>query len=609
MSNIEYTQGGKGTFAGIISLKFDLDRETTTINYTDFNFPYPDYVKPGMAVMLNDEILRIETVSFLVMTVKRGCADTVPALHAAKSRLWIFDATTTGNDRKERAAGETIGVKVSPYTIGGGGVPSASVAPVAVTFNWRFFRPYPPGHLLVNGQRWHVEATIGDASPALTITWVHRDRVVQADQLIGHDDASVGPEAGTTYTMRVYSAEDPGVVVRTEVGLVGTGFTYQRSQALFDQDYPALPATTYFTFTSERDGFDAWQGYLCPFTVHPTEAIASNYLAFDQRAMESPYTLNARMAAPAVDGNYVLAMAARPADRMVDTYDMFSNTSPADSGDSFTPWVTSDFRLPELETILNIRTSSFFDGVSLAEVAPGQLCVLDDELVEVDRVEQKQIVLRRGCCDTVPAVHLPGARLWFIDAARSFDPTNRALGSNVQVKLRPFVYGPPVDLAVLPANDVLLVARSERPYAPGRIVVNGRPWFEEAVSISGGNVMFSWARRNRITIGGAVVDHSEADMPPEEGQDIVLRFYYETPSEAPGSPPAFHLLRDVHVTGTSYAYPYDLALIDGPIAGAALGVCGTVVIQCRIFATRDSLESYQSYVASVRVPSFSCVTP
>lgn len=608
MSNLEYTQGGKGSFAGLIYLKFDLDRETTTINYTDFNFPYPDYVKPGMAVMLNDEILRIETVSFLVIEVKRGCADTVPALHLAQSRMWVFDATTTGNDRKERASGETIGVKVSPYTIGGGGVPSASVAPVAVTFNWRFFRPYPPGHVMVNGQRWHEPANIDDATPALTITWAHRDRVVQADQLIGHDDASVGPEAGTTYTLRVYSAE-LGTLVRTEVGLAGTSFAYQRAQALFDQGYPALPASSNIRFTSERDGFDAWQEYACPFTVHPTETIESNYLAFDQRAMESPYTLNARMAAPAVDGNYILAMAARPADRMADTYDMFSNATSVDSGDAFTPWVTSDFRLPELETVLNIRTSSFFDGISLDNVAPGQLCVLDDEMVEVDRVESKQIVLKRGCCDTVPAVHLPGARLWFVDAARSFDPFNRAEGASIEVKLRPFVYGPPVDLAVLPANTVAIGLRSMRPYVPGRIVVNGRPWFEEAVSISGDSVIFSWARRNRVTIGGNAVDHSEADMPPEEGQDTVLRFYYETPSEAPGSPPAFHLLRDVHVTGTTYAYPYDLALIDGPIAGAALGVCGTVVIQCRIFATRDSFESHQSYVAFVRVPSFPCVTP
>lgn len=608
MANIDYIQGGKGSFASLLALNADIDQENTLIPFVAFNFSRPDAVQPGMAVMVNDEIMRVEAITLGTLTVKRGCADTIPALHLKNSRAWIFDASTTGSDRKERSAGETIGVKVAPYTIGGGPVPSASITPVAVTFNMRFFRPYPPGRLKVNGARWHAGATINDATPALTITWAHRDRVLQADQLVGHDDDSIGPEPGVTCTMRVYNPTT-NTVVRTEVGLRGDSFAYQRGQALFDQGYPAAPVTSYFSFTSEREGFEAWQGYLCDFTVTPTPTIPSNYLAFDQRVIETPYVLNMRDGVPNVDGNYTTGMAARPADRMADTYDLLADDTIVDSGDKFTPWIISDFRLPELETTINVRTSSLYDGVSIKTVTAGQLALIDNELVEVVSVSPTQIVIARGCGDTIPAVHLAGARVWFLDVARSIDKTPRAEGASVAMKMRPFVYGPPVDAGMLPVQQAAFTGRALRPYPPGRMVVNGRPWFETAVSISGGSVLFSWARRDRFTIGGDVVDHSEADMLPEPDQITRLQFYYETPSMSPGSPAAFHLLRAVDAPGTSYAYPYASALLDGDEAGRALGVCGTVVIFCRIFSVRAGIESLQSYVASVRVPSYPCVAP
>ena len=123
---------------------------------------------------------------------------------------------------------------------------------------------------------------------------------------------------------------------------------------------------------------------------------------------------------------------------------------------------------------------------------------------------------------------------------------------------------------------------------------------------SGAAVSFTWARRNRITQGSSLVGHVEPDVVPEANQTTRLRFYYETPPAVAGDPPTENVLRQVDVTGNTYSYSYALAQADGNTAGTALSICGTVVIYCRVMAARDGVESYESYVVPIRVPSYPC---
>jgi hypothetical protein len=173
-------------------------------------------------------------------------------------------------------------------------------------------------------------------------------------------------------------------------------------------------------------------------------------------------------------------------------------------------------------------------------------------------------------------------------------------------RLRPVSYSTPYALNTLMSYALQMTGRAKLPYAPGRIVVNGRPWFEEAQAISGTAVAFSWARRNRLTTAGGVVAHADADQVPEDGQVVALTFYYETPAAQAGDPAVQNVLRNVDVAATGYSYPYALAQADGLAAGNALGVCGTVVIYCRIEAKLGALRSLQSYVVPIRVPSYPC---
>lgn len=620
MANIDYIKKGAGAFASLLALDAPLDRFSTTIAYTRSRLARPDSLRPGLAVMVNNEIMRLESVGDQFINVKRGCADTIPAPHGVDDVVWIFDVATLGGDRVERSATEVVGVKVSPFTVGGGGIPVGNIPPVEVTFNWRFFRPYPPAALRANAERWTVVPTLDDDTPALHLTWAHRDRVLQADQLIGHDDDSIGPEPGTTYTMRIVHPVT-GQVVRTEAGIRGREYLYRRGQALADLGNPNEVLSPTWTFTSAREGFDALQAYSGQVTVEPNESpLYTPFLPFDWRVIETPYAVNVRYDMPVPAGDYALAMAARPADRAADAYQMFANGGTVNTGSlsvGFTPWITLEYRLPELETTLNIRSSSLFDGVALAGVQVGHAALIDDEIVQVERVTPTQIFVRRGCMDTVPAVHLPGARVWFFQASAAFDKTERTDGESLAYQLLPVAYGAPHDLGAQPAYGISMSRRAELPYAPGRIVVNGRPWFEEAQATAGFGVSFSWARRNRVAQGSGILAHDDPDQAPEPGQTVRLHFYYETPPANAGEPPVVHTLRQVDTglaqqgaanpqAGLSYTYTYAMAQADGMAAGQALGICGTVVILCRISAMRDGLASLQSYVAPIRVPSFPC---
>lgn len=605
MANEDYKKQGNGAFASSVALDVPLGLFDTSITYTRARLSRGDAIQPGMAAMVGDEIMRIDAVADNTLTVRRGCADTVPAVQPAESVVWIFDASTVGTDKVERSAGEVAAVKVSPFTIGGGGMLPQKVAPQNVSFDWRAFRPYPPAHVMVNDQRFDVTASVDDDTDAMHVTWFHRDRVLQADQLVGHDDASIGPEAGVTYTFRV---ADPRTddVMRIERGILGGEFYYRRAQILHDLGDPNEVLTLTCSLNSEREGFDSFQEYTMTVDAHPSATpLPAQTMMFDGRVIEAPYAVNVRRASNSASDCHALGIAARPADRMADTCELIADGAETGGDVDFTPWVISDFRLPELETVVNVRTSSQYDGVPLIVVLPGHLALIDNEIVEVVAVAEKQITVKRGCLDTVPAVHLAGARMWFFEASASDDPMPRVAGVALTYKLRPISYSTPYPLDTLPSYYLAMIGRAKLPYAPGRIVVNGRPWFEEAQTVAGTPMSFSWARRNRLTNGG-IVAHADQDQVPEDSQVVALTFYYETPAADSGQPAVQNVLRNVDVASTVYSYPYSLAQADGLAAGRAQGICGTVVIYCRIEAKIGVLRSLQSYVVAIRVPSYPC---
>ncbi len=157
-----------------------------------------DSVVTGGAVLINTEIFRLVAINKVdgTATLARGCVDTVPVDHAAGSRIWFYQ-DGIGVDTTEYAAGITVQARMLTKT--GAGKLNVESAPIdSHTLTQRRERPYPPGNLKLNDVAYPQYIT-----GALTISWSHRDRTLQADQLIGTSMGNVGPELGTAYKLKV----------------------------------------------------------------------------------------------------------------------------------------------------------------------------------------------------------------------------------------------------------------------------------------------------------------------------------------------------------------------------------------------------------------------
>ena len=183
-----------------------------------------DQVAIGQAALLDDEIVRVDAINLTTseVTLARGCADTVPAPHAAGARIWFYDGFE-GADEAEYTSGVTIQAKLLTNT-SEGQLAEGLAASDSLALVGRQGRPYPPGRLRINGTAYPASTT-----GTITVEWQHRDRQLQADQLIDTTASNIGPEAGTTYTVRWYSP--PDVLLLTQNSLSGTSSAFTPPQS------------------------------------------------------------------------------------------------------------------------------------------------------------------------------------------------------------------------------------------------------------------------------------------------------------------------------------------------------------------------------------------
>jgi hypothetical protein len=175
-----------------------------------------DLVVAGSEALIDEELVRIDAIDPVAgtLTIARGCVDTVPAPHAAGARVWCTD-TYVGADPTEYLAGDTVQAKLLTRTQQGTLDPA--LAPIAQTvLAARHARPYPPGRLRIDGAAWPTTSFA-----RLAIAWAHRDRVLQGDRLIEHEAGSIGPEPGTTTTVRIVHSLS-GALLHETAAITGT---------------------------------------------------------------------------------------------------------------------------------------------------------------------------------------------------------------------------------------------------------------------------------------------------------------------------------------------------------------------------------------------------
>lgn len=213
----------QGDWCPTAQIATDLDYLTTSTRITYATDMAT--VVAGEAAMIDDEIVRV--VSFNIDTgdlvIARGCADTLPAKHAKGARIWFYGADTAV-DPADYAPGVPVQIKVQSRT-STGLLDLALAATDSLTTAQRQARPYPPGNVKVNASTYPLEVT-GE----VMLTWAHRDRISQADQLVDAVQGNIGPEAGTEYRLRFYS----GALLKRTVTVAGNAYTYSLVDEFLD---------------------------------------------------------------------------------------------------------------------------------------------------------------------------------------------------------------------------------------------------------------------------------------------------------------------------------------------------------------------------------------
>lgn len=242
-----YTDSGAGfaeegtlDFCPSATLQASIDREDTVVDLLgDVDL---DLVTPGTHAQIGAELVAVDGIAGATMTIRRGVLDTVPVLHAAGARVYFWDEYS-GAAGTEYLDGESVGVRVLPIN-GTGVLPLNDATTETVVLGARAARPYPPGNVAINGEYW--PPVVEDV---VNVTWSHRDRLQQtAGTLIDFTDGDIGPEAGTTYTLRLLRADTDALLDE----VTGVTVTTQALSTFYS-------GNVYAQLWSVRDGLSSWQ--------------------------------------------------------------------------------------------------------------------------------------------------------------------------------------------------------------------------------------------------------------------------------------------------------------------------------------------------------------
>lgn len=244
-ANGTYTKVGKGNFCPIAFL-------SQAVGYTDTTFQIEngvdlDLVKTGQYfyAIIEDEIVRVNSITANSVSVGRGCLDTLPKPHNAGATIY-FASSWYGLDRTQRVSGQTIYAKLCPRT-GKGELALSSASYVSRTMNSRFDRPYPPARLRVNNVAYPQDVVIEGGE--IKLDWYHRSRSQQTAYIVVDTETNIGPEAGTTYTARILKASDNSVLA-SQTGITANTYTF----SALSQD-----TDIYVELWSVRDNYESMQ--------------------------------------------------------------------------------------------------------------------------------------------------------------------------------------------------------------------------------------------------------------------------------------------------------------------------------------------------------------
>ena len=241
---------GSAGFSPYATLETGIGHLDTLITWStayDADFAIPPYY-----AQIGDELVYVTAVDLETrqLTVERGALDTIPAAHATDTQIWLA-GDEFGEDDTERLETDSVNYKLLPNA-SEDTLALAAATPHNIVLSGRINRPLPPGNVKINGDYFPT-----DVVDNLVITWAHRDRLQQTAGNILWTAGNIGPEAGTTYTVRIYN--DADALIHTESGLTGTTYTYPLQQEVVDDG--KINITPRIEVESNRDGYSSFYAF------------------------------------------------------------------------------------------------------------------------------------------------------------------------------------------------------------------------------------------------------------------------------------------------------------------------------------------------------------
>lgn len=226
------------------------------------------------------------------------------------------------------------------------------------------------------------------------------------------------------------------------------------------------------------------------------------------------------------------------------------------------------------DTLITVAPSTELDGVTA-----NSLALIGTELARIDSMTENagniDIIVGRGCIDTVPVPHAIGARVIFLQNA---DPreTQYVAGEEIDVKLLTNLVDDTLTLPAAPVDTVLFDSRAIRPYPPGRFKLNGSYAQDQFTA----DAVLTWVDRDRTAQTTPVPeDHDDLAIGPEVG--VTYRFRADA---LDGAGDVISTVTDTNVGGvTTHDWDDSTAL-----------PAGTVRVRFRVTSVRDGYESWQS---------------
>lgn len=240
-----YEARQSGSFAGTALTAGAITRISSSVDLVEAIDM--DSLAVGQVLQFGDlERCRVRTVSGSTIGIDRGVEDTVPRAWPAGTRVWVV-GEGAASDLTEYLAGSVVSAKA--VTNGAQGPIALADAPIdTVTVVGRHARPYPPARVFF-GLAQDVDAVQGPFS----ISWEHRNRVLQADKLLGTLEPSVAKPADVRYGIRVLDANGTVLAHRTDV---------DGKSATIASDYAGTMTVELYAID---DGGESWQRHSFTF--------------------------------------------------------------------------------------------------------------------------------------------------------------------------------------------------------------------------------------------------------------------------------------------------------------------------------------------------------